>query len=325
MFEGLEKRVNKKGGISYWDGDVIVGKRCTECGEDKEINCFEIRDKEKNTYRGKCKECKNEYRRKFYSTHEHVKEKRKQYRETHKEFYKEFHKQWYEDNKETLKERQKRYYEDNKEQIKERERNYRYKNKERINERKKRYNKEHFKRLSGYWKQYRKEHSEHYKEYNKEYNEKIKQENIEYLTSILKQLNPLFKELNIKPYGSIYKVTHKNGHCYIGQTIHSLKERYGVDVIQGWIEERKEKENQKFVNELIKNDLTIEIIDVGICKWHLDKLEAYWIDFYNSFQDGYNNNSGYYKRDDGIEEFENILNKYGLECINGELRRICDE
>ena len=74
---------------------------------------------------------------------------------------------------------------------------------------------------------------------------------------------------------------------------------------------------------MIKNDLTIEIIDVGICKWHLDKLEAYWIDFYNSFQDGYNNNSGYYKRDDGIEEFENILNKYGLECINGELRRIC--
>ena len=337
MFEGLEKRVGKKGNISYWDGDTIVGKRCTKCGKDKEISCFTIRDKKKNIYRSECKECKNEYTRKFYNTHEHARERQKQYRETHKDFYQEYQKQWWEknknilkpirkqyneENKEYIKEQKKQYYIENKEQINKRNRKYYIKNREKEIERGKEYNKKHSSRLKIYWKRYREEHSEKYRKNSKEHNEKDRKENIKYLTNILEQVNPVLKKLNIEPYGSIYKVTHKNGHCYIGQTVHSLKERYGIDVIQGWIEERKEKETQKFLEELIKDDLTIEIIDIGVCKYHLDKLEAYWIDFYDSFQNGYNNNSGYYKREDGIEEFNQILLEHNLEFINGELRRI---
>ena len=52
---------------------------------------------------------------------------------------------------------------------------------------------------------------------------------------------------------------------------------------------------------------------------------AYYIDKYNSFYNGYNNTLGNFNTDDGIEEFENILNQYSLEYSNGELRRLCDE
>ena len=40
MFETAEKRVNKSGSISYWKDGILIGKRCTKCGEDKEITDF---------------------------------------------------------------------------------------------------------------------------------------------------------------------------------------------------------------------------------------------------------------------------------------------
>ena len=97
-------------------------------------------------------------------------------------------------------------------------------------------------------------------------------------------------------------------------------------MIKTWIKERKGKINQKFKEELVEENFEIdELLDVGCCKYHLNKLEAHYINCYNSCNEGYNNINGKHNDDDGIEEFENILNKYGLEFINGELRRICDE
>ena len=64
------------------------------------------------------------------------------------------------------------------------------------------------------------------------------------------------------------------------------------------------------------------MFDIGISKWHLDKLESFYINKFNSCDNGYNNNAGHHDTDDGIEEFENILKEYNLEFVDNKLRRI---
>ena len=138
---------------------------------------------------------------------------------------------------------------------------------------------------------------------------------------MVEQINPIFKELKIPVYGTIYKITNtKTGHIYIGQTITSLKHRYNNDIIKGWIKERKEKQSQKFLNELIEEDFIVtELFDVACCQYHLDKLEAYWINYYDSYNNGYNNNAGLHITDDGIEEFNQILSTHNLEYKDGKI------
>ena len=36
----LEVRTSRSGHISYWKDGVLIGKRCTKCGKDKEISEF---------------------------------------------------------------------------------------------------------------------------------------------------------------------------------------------------------------------------------------------------------------------------------------------
>ena len=60
MFKDAEERVNKFGNVSYWKDGVLVGRKCTKCGEDKEIGEFCFLNKEQNTYDSICKECKKE-------------------------------------------------------------------------------------------------------------------------------------------------------------------------------------------------------------------------------------------------------------------------
>ena len=52
MFENAEIRKNRSGSISYWKDGVIIGKRCTKCGEDKEITEF---SKKRGVYKAICK------------------------------------------------------------------------------------------------------------------------------------------------------------------------------------------------------------------------------------------------------------------------------
>lgn len=360
--EGLEIKINKQyGTITYWKDGVIIGRKCTMCGEDKEINEFNFLNKKKGVYNPKCKECRKRYRE---TNKEHLKEKSKQYYEANKDYRKEYQKQYREANKEIIKEKDKRYREVNKERLNERSKQYReankehikqYReankdkikeygrqyneinkefikerrkrhyevNKERISERHKQYygtNKEKLKEKS---KQYRKAHKEIVKEYNRQYNETIKNNNIEEITKMLYQLNPILSKLNIKAYGSIYKITNiKTGRRYIGQTTKLLKHRYNNDIIKGWVEERKRKTKQKFTEELIENDFILETIDYGICQYHLDKLEVMYINQYDSCNNGYNNQLGNHRTDDGIEEFNQILSDHNLEFVDGKLIQI---
>ena len=351
MFEGLEKRINKNGNISYWDGDTMVGKRCSKCGKDKKKEAFRIKSKKEDTYRAECKECEKQYReaskehhkeynKQYYKDNaERIKEQQKQYYKDNAEYFKQYYKEniahikeknkrYRKNNKEYLKNYQKQYNENNKECLKEKRRQYRKENAETIREKKRQYQKEHIENIKKYLKEYSKQYYQSNKEYIKQHEKqkyKIRKEsNLKGILNLLEQVNPLFEQLNLPIYGTVYKFENiKTNRCYIGQTILPLKDRYGGSIVKKWIEERLNKDNQKFKEELIEEDIEVtEVLDIAFCEYHLDKLEAHYINKYNSYNNGYNNNAGNYKTDDGVEEFENILNKYGLEYINGELRRI---
>ena len=334
-FAGVEVRVtgSSRKSISYFKDGVMIGKKCNKCGEILKISCFD--DK-----RAACKKCEKLRKTKVKEINKvdifGVKEveARQTYGKTNGFVY-------YKDNvvigrrcnkcgrdleinyftrcsdsscgyhphcKECRKEEKKQYYKKNFEEINRKNSERQKNNPEGTRIRQQRYKMRNFERIQ--------------KRY-KEKKEIKKQENIAEITNMLEQINPRFKELELPIYGIIYKVTNiKTKHIYTGQTKLGLTLRYGSNIIKGWIEERKEKANQKFLNELIEEDLIIEVIDIGCCRYHLDKMEAYYIDKYDSYNNGYNNNAGNHNTDDGIEEFNQILLDHNLEFKDGKLIQI---
>ena len=321
------------------------GKVCTKCGEWKLLEEFNKCKRNKDGRKTICRECQKEYSKQWRENNkEHVKECNKQWRkdnpEYNKQWYKnnpEYSKQWRENNKEHIKEYEKQWRENNPKYYNpKQQRQWRENNKEHLKEYWKQYyqnnkeykrqyrenNKEHYKALN---KQYTENNKEHIKEYKKQYRENNKENNLQYISSIVEQINSIFKQLNLSVYGYVYMFENvKTGHVYIGQTTQLLKDRYGSkEVIKGWIKERKTYENQKFVEELIEEDFEVtEFLDVGCCAYHLDKLESYYINKYNSCENGYNNECGNHNTDNGIEEFNQILKENNLEFINGKLMKI---
>ena len=281
--EGLDKRI-KRGATVYYKDGVMVGRKCTGCGKDKEINEFSFRNKRKGTYCANCKECRREYLKQYHQNNEkRILEKRRQRYENNKEYMK----QWRENNPNYGKQ----YRENNKEKIAEYCRTYRETNREKLIE------------------------------YNKQYRGKNKENNLQYISSIVEQVNPIMKELPV--YGYIYLFTNiKTGHRYVGQSTLQLKTRYGYEggIVKSWIKERMKYNNQKFKDELIEEDIEVtEVFDVAFCQYHLDKLEAYWINYYDSRNNGYNNECGNHNTTDGLDEFNEILKTYNLQYIDGKL------
>ena len=193
-----------------------------------------------------------------------------------------------EKNKEIIAARNKLYYENKKEDFKKKHRKYYEKNKEKMSE-----------------------------QHKQRYSEK-KEMNLNKISELLEQINPLFKEKKLPIYGYIYKFENiKTGRVYIGQTDNPLSHRYYKNIIRGWIKDRKRKTKQKFKEELIAKDIVYtEFLDIACCSYHLEKLEAYYINKYDSYNNGYNNDSGHHKTDDGLDEFEQILKEHGVEFSN---------
>jgi group I intron endonuclease len=93
-------------------------------------------------------------------------------------------------------------------------------------------------------------------------------------------------------YGIIYRAVNKiNGKIYIGQTINTLKQR----VYQHKSEAKLRNSNIKFLNAILKygiDGFVWEIIEYANTIEQLDKLEKYYINKYNTVEDGYNSKSG---------------------------------
>ena len=116
--------------------------------------------------------------------------------------------------------------------------------------------------------------------------------------------------------GHIYKITNiVNNKIYIGQTIQSIEKRF----IQHKSHAKTGKSHHKLANALRKyGDENFFIENIEDCEQELlDEREKYWINFYNSLQEGYNTvdggqtNKNFYQ----IDNIDEII-KYYYECHN---------
>ena len=89
----------------------------------------------------------------------------------------------------------------------------------------------------------------------------------------------------------IYKITNNiNNHCYIGQSIHIEKRWQEHQTKYNWEREFKKPLYLAFQKYGLEN-FSFEVIEE--CQpSQLDIKEKYWIDYYNSYQNGYNMTCG---------------------------------
>ena len=89
----------------------------------------------------------------------------------------------------------------------------------------------------------------------------------------------------------IYKATNKhNGKCYIGQTVFTLSERRSQH-----LREARSGKGFRFhaaIRKYGEDAFIWEVIDEANDPIVLSQLEGYWIEFYGSYENGYNSTRG---------------------------------
>ena len=92
----------------------------------------------------------------------------------------------------------------------------------------------------------------------------------------------------------------KSDKYYVGQTTIGFNNRYP----SGWLHEHSYKNTVKHDLELYGEDSFeyIKLFKVAHSQYELDKLEAYYIDYYNSYENGYNETRGNIFTDRGKEK-----------------------
>lgn len=98
----------------------------------------------------------------------------------------------------------------------------------------------------------------------------------------------------------IYKITYnKDGRCYIGQSIN----------IEHRLKEHKKCEGQSYIHNAIKkyglSNFTFEVVE-ECSRQELDEKERYWIKFYNSYENGFNQTKG----------GQSFDNEVAVDCFN---------
>lgn len=92
--------------------------------------------------------------------------------------------------------------------------------------------------------------------------------------------------------GFIYKITNNvNGKVYIGQTIQTVKERFYQHCSTKCSENVLNMAIHKAIKKYGKSNFTIEVIE-EVDKDSLNDREKFWIEYYNSYNNGYNSTRG---------------------------------
>ena len=179
---------------------------------------------------------------------------------------------------------------------------YRKDNAEKIKERRKEYYKNNIESFKEHDKQYRKDNAERIKEYQKGYSTKKTQEALQQIkTEVEADPNKYNYTEGKEIFGIIYLVHNiKSDRYYVGQTTIGFDNRYP----SGWLYAHGYKNAVKHDLELYgKNSFEyIKLFKVAHSQHELDKLEAYYIDYYNSFENGYNETRGNIFTDRGKEK-----------------------
>ena len=233
---------------------------------------------------------------------ESIREYKKQYRKDNAKSIREYHKQYRKDNAEKIKEHRK----ENAESIKKYQKKYRKDNAENIKEYHKQYQKDNSEKIKEYQKQYRKDNVESIKEYNKEYKKEYNTKKVQHAlqqikTEVEADPNKYNYTENKEIYGIIYSVHNvKANRYYVGQTTIGFDNRYP----KGWLFTHGHKNTVKEDLELYGEDSFeyTKIFKVTYSQYELDKLEAYYINYYDSYEKGYNENRGNIFTDRGKEK-----------------------
>ena len=181
----------------------------------------------------------------------------------------------------------KKYNQENKESRKEYDIKKYQKNKDKIRERQKKYDQENKDEISKKKKEHR----------IKQIQETLQQIKIEVEADPGKYNYTEGKEI----YGIIYLVHNiKSDKYYVGQSINSFDIRYP----SGWLYEHGYKNTVKEDLELYGEESFeyAKLFKVAHSQYELDKLEAYYIDYYDSYEKGYNENRGNIFTDRGKEK-----------------------
>lgn len=92
--------------------------------------------------------------------------------------------------------------------------------------------------------------------------------------------------------GFIYKITNNvNGKVYIGQTIQTIKERFYQHCATKCSDSVLNMAIHRAIKKYGKSNFTIEVIE-EVDKDSLNDREKFWIEYYNSYNNGYNSTIG---------------------------------
>ena len=101
--------------------------------------------------------------------------------------------------------------------------------------------------------------------------------------------------------GFIYKITNIiNGKIYIGQTIQNVKERFYQHCATKCSNEVLNMAIHKAIKKYGKSNFTLEVIE-EVDRNTLNDREKFWIEYYNSYNKGYNSTKG---GQDGFNHFK---------------------
>lgn len=270
---------------NYDNEGNLISKECSCCHEIKLVSEFNKYKSKVDGLQTKCKKCFKKYREKnkesikeyYRENKESIKEYQKRYRQENSGTIKQYRKKYYQENSGTIKEKSKKYYQENKESKKEYDKKYRQVNSDTIKEKSK-------KRCQ--------KNKEFKKEYDKKRRGKQRQEALQQIKIELESNPRKYNYIKGKEiYGIIYLVYNtESNKYYVGQTTIGFDNRYP----SGWLYYHRNK-------ELIKEDLQLygensfkynKLFKVAHSQYELDKLEAYYIDYYDSYENGYNENRG---------------------------------
>lgn len=310
----------------YDEKGNVVRKECSICGEIKSVDCFIKNKGNKDGYGGRCKQCNDVYNH--------------QYRENHKDEIHAKRKQWEENNKDILKIKRHEYYENNKETIMKQHTEYRHMNLEIVRKWSKAYRENHKEELLEKGRLYQENNREKVRESNRKYYHRNKEKEserkhlfyennkdkvLERCTNyrngnVNKELQRIYENVTMKrypdngiQYGVIYGVYCKTtDRWYIGQTTKTFKLRYLGNFFRYKFNDLSEDSEK---GQLLKDDIEkygqesfeiFEVIDVAFSEKELDEKEAYYIDYYNAYEEGYNTNRGYIFKHDKSKRKEVI-------------------
>ena len=119
--------------------------------------------------------------------------------------------------------------------------------------------------------------------------------------------------------GFIYKISNDiNSHIYIGKTILTIEERFKEHIKDSKKEEWKHRPLYRAINKYGIEHFTISLVEE--CNYTiLSEREKYWIDFYDSYRNGYNATLG----GDGsfLYNYDCIIDLYNKGML---VHEICD-